>query len=79
MIIDKKPINSPIAETKNLLVALFQTAYEKYIETLDEEGYLVIDPQLVTKITRPIRHTFELPATQIAVDLGTEWLPIWWS
>ena len=70
LIIDRAPINSPIAKSKNLLVALFQTAYEKYIETLDEDGYLVIDPQLVTHITRPIERTFRLPATQIAVDLG---------
>ena len=70
LIIQDKPINSPIAETKNLLVAMFQTAYEKYIDTLDEDGVLVIDPQLVTKIVRPIKHTLEIPATQIAVDLG---------
>ena len=70
LIIPDKPINSPIAETKNLLVAMFQTAYEKYIDTLDEDGVLVIDPQLVTKIVRPIKHTLEVPATQIAVDLG---------
>ena len=70
LIINDKPINSPIAEKKNLLVALFQTAYEKYIDCLEEDGVLVIDPQLVTKITRPIKNTFEVPATQIAVDLG---------
>lgn len=70
LIIQDKPINSPIAETKNLLVAMFQTAYEKYISSLDEDGVLVIDPQLVTKITRPIQNTLEVPATQIAVDLG---------
>lgn len=70
LIIDSKPINSPIAEKKNLLVALFQTAYEKYINVLEEDGVLVIDPQLVTKIIRPMRNTFEVPATQIAVDIG---------
>ena len=70
LIIDRKVINSPVAEKKNLLVAMFQTAYEKYIPTLEEDGVLVIDPGLVTKITRPIAHTFEVPATQIAVDLG---------
>ena len=48
LIIDKNPINSPVAQEKNLLVALFQSAYEKYIPTLDENGVLVIDPQLVT-------------------------------
>lgn len=70
LIIDKNPINSPVAQEKNLLVALFQNAYEKYIPTLDENGVLVIDPQLVTNLTRPIAHTFAVPATQIAVDLG---------
>ena len=31
---------------------------------------LVIDPQLVTNIVKHIKNTFEVPATQIAVDLG---------
>ncbi|MCI8506780.1 MAG: ketoisovalerate oxidoreductase [Lachnospiraceae bacterium] len=70
LIIDKKEINSPVAEKKNLMVAMFQTAYEKYIPTLEEDGVLVIDPDLVTDLTRPIEHTFKVPATQIAVDLG---------
>lgn len=70
LIIDNQPINSPIAERKNLLVALFQSAYEKYISDLEDDGVLVIDPQLVTSLTRSIKHTFSLPATQIAVDLG---------
>ena len=70
LIIDSKPINSPIAEKKNLLIALFQTAYEKYIWDLEEGGVLVIDPDLVTNLVRPMEHTFRVPATQIAVDLG---------
>ena len=70
LIVDTKKINSPVAEKKNLLVALFQTAYEKYIDSLEEDGVLIIDPQLVTKLTRPVKNTFEVPATQIAVDLG---------
>lgn len=70
LIIDSTPINSPIAPKKNLLVALFQTAYEKYIDDLEEGGVLVIDPQLVTNQVRKVEHTFEVPATQIAVDLG---------
>lgn len=70
LIIDDKKINSPIAEKKNLLIALFQTAYEKYIDDLEEDGVLIIDPDLVTKLIRPIANTFKVPATQIAVDLG---------
>ena len=70
LIIDKKPINSPVSQSKDLLVALFQDAYNKYIPTLSEDGVLVIDPGLVTSLTRPVARTFALPATQIAVDLG---------
>jgi 2-oxoglutarate ferredoxin oxidoreductase subunit gamma len=68
--IDDKPINSPVAQTKNLLIALFQDAYNKYIDTLEDDGVLIIDPGLVTNLTRNIKHTFAVPATQIAVDLG---------
>jgi 2-oxoglutarate ferredoxin oxidoreductase subunit gamma len=70
LIIDDKPINSPVAEHKNLLVALFQDAYNKYIPTLKDDGVLIYDVGLVTKLTRDIKQSFAIPATQIAVDLG---------
>ena len=70
LIIDNKPINSPVAATKDILVALFQDAYNKYIPTLRKDGLLVIDPGLVTDVQRDVAHIFEVPATQIAVDLG---------
>jgi 2-oxoglutarate ferredoxin oxidoreductase subunit gamma len=70
LVIDTKPIRSPVAEKKNLLVAMFQAAYDKYIDTLEDDGVLVIDPQLVTEQKRMVKHTFAVPATRIAVDLG---------
>ena len=70
LILNTEPINSPVAEKKNLLVAMFQTAYEKYIPNLEEDGVLVIDSQLVTRQTREIANTFSVPATQIASELG---------
>lgn len=70
LIIDNKAINSPVAEKKNLLVAMFQSAYEKYIDTLEDDGVLVIDPDLVTDLVRPVEKTLAVPVTQIAVDLG---------
>lgn len=70
LIINTAPINSPVAEVKNLLIALFQDAYDKYIPTLKKDGILIIDPGLVTKVRRDVAHIFEIPATQIAVDLG---------
>ena len=50
---------------------MFQEAYEKYIDTLAPDGVLVYDPDLVTSlIDHPCAHSFAVPATQIAVDLG---------
>lgn len=70
LIIDDKPINSPVAQTKHLLIAMYQDAYNKYIETLEEDGILIIDSDLVKELSRPIRNTFSVPATQLAADLG---------
>lgn len=71
LIIDDKSINSPVAEKKDVLIALFQEAYEKYIDTLEEDGILVYDPDLVTNLTRTVDKTYALPATQLATDLGS--------
>jgi len=71
LIIDTQPINSPVAEKKDLLVAMFQEAYEKYIDTLDTDGVLVYDPDLVTDLKgRHGGRCLPIPATQIAVDMG---------
>lgn len=70
LIIHDQPINSPVAQSKDLLVAMFQDAYNKYIPTLREDGVLIIEPDLVTNPHRNIKNTFQIPATQIAVDLG---------
>lgn len=71
LIIDDRPINSPVAQQKDLLVAMFQEAYKKYADTLAENGVLVYDPNLVTDLAdRPCAHRFAVPVTQIAIDLG---------
>ncbi|MEG1773334.1 MAG: 2-oxoacid:acceptor oxidoreductase family protein [Oscillospiraceae bacterium] len=70
VIIDEKAINSPVAEKKDLMLSMFQEAYEKYVATLDADGVLVYDPGLVTNLTREIKHSFAVPSTQMAVDLG---------
>lgn len=71
LIIDREPINSPVAEKKDLLIALFQEAYEKYIDTLSDDGILIYDPDLVTEFTRDVKNSYALPATQLATELGS--------
>lgn len=70
LIIDNKPVGSPVSEKKDILICLFQDAYNKYITTVKEDGLLIIDPNLVTNQTKKIANTFEVPATEIAVGLG---------
>lgn len=70
LIIDKEPINSPVAEKKDILIALFQEAYEKYIGSLKDDGVLIYDPDLVSELKRPVERSYRLPATQMATDLG---------
>lgn len=70
LIISDKPINSPISEKKDILIALFQTALDKYLPTLKSEGTLIIDPKLVTNTYSTNARTLEIPATEIAINLG---------
>lgn len=70
LIIDDKPINSPVSESKDILVCMFQDAYNRYIPTVKESGVLIIDSGLVTNQTRKIARVFAIPATEIAVGLG---------
>lgn len=72
LIIDDKEINSPIAAKKDLLVCMFKEAYDRYISTLEEDGILVIDPNLVGPVSLKPRRTFEIPATEIALGLGNK-------
>ena len=70
LIIDREPINSPVAEKKDILVALFQEAYEKYIGSLKPDGILIYDPDLVSELKTDVARSGALPATQMATNLG---------
>lgn len=72
LIIDDKVINSPIAAKKDLLICMFQEAYDRYISTLEDDGVLVIDNGLVSNLTKQPRRTFQIPATEIAIGLGNK-------
>lgn len=70
LIVDSRPVASPVSDAKDILVCMFQDAYSRYIPTVKKEGMLVIDPGLVTDPDRNIPCTFAVPATEIAVNLG---------
>ena len=69
LIIDREPILSPVAQQKDLLLAMFSEAYHKYISALKPDGILVYDTDLVQPEPRT-GPTFGVPATKTAVELG---------
>jgi 2-oxoglutarate ferredoxin oxidoreductase subunit gamma len=70
LIISDQPINSPIEEKKGLLIALSQSALDRYLPSLREGGTLIIDPQLVKDTHGCKEKTIAVPATETAVRLG---------
>ncbi len=70
LIISDNPINATSSEQKDILIALFQSALDKYLPTLKEEGTLIIDPKLVKVPAGYEDRTIEVPATEMAVTLG---------
>lgn len=70
LIISDKPINSPMAEKKDILIAMFQSALNEYFPTLKDDGILIIDPDLVTEVPKTNAKVIEVKATEIATELG---------
>ena len=71
IIISDGPVGYPKVRRPNLLVTLSQEAYEAYIDSLQEEGILIYDEDLV----RPRRAgkeagRYPIPATRMAEELG---------
>ena len=70
LIISDKSINSPTTRYKDILICLFQSALEKYLNTLKKKGILIVDPKLVTKIPAIDVNVYKVPATEIAIENG---------
>lgn len=70
VIVSKEIIHSPLADQMDILVAMSQSALDKYLPRLKPEGYLFYDPEYVAEPERSDIKCFRVPATQIAGDLG---------
>lgn len=70
LIISDKPINSPTTEYKDIFVSLFQSALDKYLDTLKKNGILIVDPKLVNNIPSVEAHIYKVPATEMAIANG---------
>lgn len=63
-------IHSPLADAVDILVAMSQSALERYEDRLQAGGTLVFDPGLVKAPERSDVQIVAVPATEIASDLG---------
>lgn len=72
IVVSRNPIESPLADTMDVLVAMSQQALDKYIIRLRTDGTLIYDPDFVKPPARTDIDTVAVPATQIASELGTK-------
>jgi len=70
LILAEGPIHSPMADQVDILVAMSQLALNRYLDRLPSGGTLIIDPELVDKPDRLNIQIIQVPATQIASEIG---------
>jgi 2-oxoglutarate ferredoxin oxidoreductase subunit gamma len=70
LIIADKPINSPEVAQKDIMVAMSQSALDRYIPSLKADGVLIVDPGLVSDTHGTSARVLEVPATETAQGLG---------
>jgi 2-oxoglutarate ferredoxin oxidoreductase subunit gamma len=70
LILAKGPIYSPLADQVDILVAMSQLALDRYLDRLRAGGTLILDPELVEMPKRTDIQAVQVPATEIASELG---------
>ena len=72
VIVSGEAIGSPLADKMNILVAMSQTALDKYLPRLKSEGFLILDPEFVNPPDRFDITVIEVPATRMAGEIGVK-------
>jgi len=70
LILSEGPIHSPLSDQVDILIAMSQLALERYLARLKPGGALILDPELVEKPQRSGIQIAQVPATEIASQLG---------
>ena len=72
LVVSDAVIGYPQLHRPRLLVIMSQEAYEKYGRTIDSEGILIVDEDLVdmAEIPPPVDRVYSVPATRLADELG---------
>ncbi|MFC2154544.1 2-oxoacid:acceptor oxidoreductase family protein [Candidatus Altiarchaeota archaeon] len=71
VIVSDGMVDYPKVTTADILVAMSQEAYDKFVPELAEDGTLLVDENLVKtgKISKKLKF-FSIPATRLAEELG---------
>jgi len=70
LVLSKEPIYSPTSNNVNMLLGMSNLAFNRYLTRVGTKGTLIIDPDLVNNPNRADVTIFEIPANQIAKELG---------
>lgn len=70
LILSEGPLNSPLADEVDILVAMSQSALDQYLDRLRFGGTLILDSELVERPKCSDIKIIEVPATQIASEIG---------
>ena len=71
VVISDEEIDFPKVLEPEILIAMSQEAYSKYVDTVKKGGTVLLDPDLVQKSRAPLGiRVFRVPATKIAEELG---------
>jgi 2-oxoglutarate ferredoxin oxidoreductase subunit gamma len=73
VILGKEPIGSPVADRADILVAMSQAAFDRYIGRVAPGGTVMYDPQMVRPgDDRQGLQAYAVPATHTAEQLGSK-------
>ncbi len=64
IVISNEFIDAPFSENPDILIALSQEGYDKYLTTISKNGIVIVDSGMVKLSSHPKQ--YELPATNIA-------------
>lgn len=70
LILSEGPLNSPLADQVDILVAMSQSALDRYLDRLRSGGTLILDSELVERPKRSDIKIIGVPATQTASEIG---------
>jgi len=69
VVLSKDVIDSPMCETPDYFVALSSSAYERFKDTVPDDGVIIYDPAFVEKIDEGLKCTQKaFPAKELAME-----------